>query len=208
MQRRLSTEGARSIEADLQRLREDVARTTALVENLLQLARLDPELADALVSDTIDVQGLLDDVVRVCAPQAATKNIAISVHCRVATMTGNRDALLTALRNLVHNGISYGRMDGKVDIAAESAKDVIRLTVRDDGDGVAEVDRQRLTQRFFRVLGSGVQGSGLGLSIVARVVELHHGDLQFGSGLDGRGLGVVLALPTKPPHLGLQTSAY
>ncbi|OZI44244.1 sensor histidine kinase [Bordetella genomosp. 4] len=200
MQRRLSTEGAQSVATDLQRLRDDVARSTALVENLLQLARLDPESADALVSDTIDTRALLEEVVRACAPEAAARNIAISVHCDVATLAGNRDALLTALRNLVHNSISYGRVGGRVEITAKRAGDTVTLAVRDDGDGVSDADRQRLTQRFFRVLGSGVQGSGLGLSIVARVAELHHADLQFGPGLDGRGLGVVLAFPLKSPR--------
>ena len=198
MQRRLSTEGAQSVAADLQRLREDVTRTTALVENLLQLARLDPQSADALVSEKIDARALLDDVVRACASGAAIKNITVSVHCHVSTIVGNRDALLTALRNLVDNGINYGRAGGKVDITAECVNGTTRLIVRDDGDGVSEADRQRLTQRFFRVLGSGVQGSGLGLSIVARVAELHHAELQFGSGLGGRGLGVVLVLPARP----------
>lgn len=195
MQRRLAKEGAVAVATDLQRLREDIARSTALVENLLQLARLDPESADALVAASFDTQALLDEVTRVCSSAAAAKNITVSVICRVATITGNRDGLLTALRNLVHNGISYGRVGGKVEISVERQGGVVALSVRDDGDGVADADLERLTQRFFRVLGSGVQGSGLGLSIVARVAQLHRADLRFGPGLGGRGLGVVLLLP-------------
>lgn len=197
MQRRIEAADIGAVAADLQRLREDVARSTALVENLLQLARLDPESADVLVADDIDALALLDEVVRACAPYAAARQVTVSVDCRVATITGNRDGLLMALRNLVHNGISYGRVGGRVQITAEPQGDSVALSVRDDGDGVAPADRQRLTQRFFRVLGSGVQGSGLGLSIVARIAELHRADLRFGPGLDGRGLGVVMTLPAR-----------
>ncbi|MCD0504736.1 ATP-binding protein [Bordetella petrii] len=183
----------------LQRLRDDVARTTALVDSLLQLARLDPQSAEALVTERIDARELLDEAVRACAPDAAARGVAVTVDCRVDALAGNRDGLLTALRNLLHNAISYGRAGGNVEISvARQGRDLV-LAVRDDGNGVAAADLERLTQRFYRVLGSQVPGSGLGLSIVARVVELHGGVLQFGTGLDGRGLGAVLRFAERPP---------
>src|SRR5690606_23856121 len=125
MQRRIEAADVGAVAADLQRLREDVARSTALVENLLQLARLDPESADALVADDIDASALLDEVVRACAPYAAARQVTVSVDCRVATISGNRDGLLMALRNLVHNGISYGRVGGRVQITAEHQGDSV-----------------------------------------------------------------------------------
>lgn len=193
MQRSLPADGPAAVH--LQRLREDVARSTALVENLLHLARLDPESAEALLTESIDVRALFDEVVRVCAPAAAAREVSVTVDCRVAVVTGNRDGLVTALRNLLHNAISYGKRGGKVEISATQAAGGVVLAVRDDGEGVAQADRERLTQRFFRVLGNEVQGSGLGLSIVARVAELHRATLRFDEGLEGRGLGVLLHIP-------------
>ncbi|MBO1112578.1 ATP-binding protein [Bordetella petrii] len=198
MQRGLPAQDADASAAHLRRLRDDVARTTALVESLLQLARLDPQSADALVAEPVDIRALLDEVVRACAPDAAAKNVAVSVDCRVDSIVANRDGLLTAMRNLVHNAIHYGRPGGRVEISAAWQGRDIALAVRDDGDGVAPADLERLTQRFFRALGSKVPGSGLGLSIVARVAELHRGSLRFGPGLAERGLGVVLILPDAP----------
>ena len=195
MQRSLPAKDVEASASHLQRLRDDVSRTTALVESLLHLARLDPQSADALAKEPVDTRALLDEVVRTCAPDAAARAVTVFIDCRVDTLTGNRDGLLTALRNLLHNAISYGRAGGKVEISATRQGKAIALAVRDDGDGVAHTDLERLTQRFFRVLGSEVPGSGLGLSIVARVAELHHGTLHFGTGLQGRGLGVVLVLP-------------
>lgn len=193
MQRSQPPDGA--LAEQLRRLREDVARSTSLVENLLHLARLDPQDADALVTETLDARALLDDVLRVCAPAAAARAVQLTLDCRAATLRGNRDALFTALRNLVDNAIRYGREGGAVTLSAHAEPARVVLAVRDDGPGVDEADRERLTQRFFRVLGNAAQGSGLGLSIVARVTELHGGTLQIGAGLGGRGLGVSLSLP-------------
>lgn len=193
----VSTPVASAMAADLQRLRDDVARSTALVENLLQLARLDPHSADAVAMDRIDVQSLLDDVVRSCATAAEIRGIKVSVECGVTTMIGHYDWLFSALRNLLDNAIRYGRDDGRVAVSANHRGGTVEIAVRDDGPGVAQGDLERLTQRFFRVLGTGAQGSGLGLSIAARVAELHGGTLTFGKGLDGRGLGVVLVVPAK-----------
>ncbi|VFR24005.1 possible two component system response sensor kinase membrane-associated protein PhoR [plant metagenome] len=193
MQRTLAADSPAA--AHLQRLREDVARSTALVENLLHLARLDPESPDALRTEAIDAPALLEEVVRVCAPAAAAREVSVTVACQVAMVTGNRDGLVMALRNLLHNAISYGRRGGRVEISATQAAAGVVLAVRDDGEGVSQADRERLTQRFFRILGNEVQGSGLGLSIVARVAELHRATLRFEEGLEGRGLGVLLHLP-------------
>lgn len=193
MQRTLAADSPAA--AHLQRLREDVARSTALVENLLHLARLDPESPDALRTEAIDAPALLEELVRVCAPAAAAREVSVTVACQVAMVTGNRDGLVMALRNLLHNAISYGRRGGRVEISATQAAAGVVLAVRDDGEGVSQADRERLTQRFFRILGNEVQGSGLGLSIVARVAELHRATLRFEEGLEGRGLGVLLHLP-------------
>lgn len=195
MQRSIPMEGPAAVQ--LRRLREDVARSTALVENLLQLARLDPQSAEALVTEVVDTRELIDEVVRACGPAALARGVIVSVDCRVATATGNREGLATALRNLLHNAIIYGRAGGRVEVSVQRQGSALAFVVRDDGDGVAPADLERLTQRFYRVLGSETQGSGLGLSIVARIAELHRATLSFGKGLEGRGLGVTLLLPAQ-----------
>ena len=170
-------------------------RTTALVENLLQLARLDPQSADAMPRERLDVPSLLQDAVDACASLAAAHGTTITTEAGETALFGNRDALFTALRNLLHNAISYGRRGGRVRVAAEREGQYVALSVQDDGEGVDPADLERLTQRFYRVLGTDVPGNGLGLSIVARVAAMHCAELRFGPGLDGQGLGVTLLLP-------------
>lgn len=206
MQRSHQNRAVPALAADLQRLRDDVARSTALVENLLQLARLDPQSSDAVKMTAVDLPDLLAEVVRTCQPMALAHGVEILVDCRLQTLVGHRAWLFSALRNLVENGIRHGRRPtapedgegspgGRVVIAALNGTEGPEFAISDDGPGVADADQARLGQRFFRVLGGMAQGSGLGLSIVARVAELHRARLAFGPGLDGRGLGVTLSFP-------------
>jgi len=183
-------------QTQMQRLRDDVDRSTALLEKLLQLARLDPQSGDSLTVESVDLQALIEDVVQTCAPLNRARQISLEMDCQVATLSVHREALVSALRNLVDNAIRYGRQGGRVRISvARSGERAVVIRVQDDGDGVSAEDRRQLSRRFFRVLGSGVPGSGLGLSIVARVAQLHGGTLTFGPGLDGRGLGATMTLP-------------
>ncbi|MFA5488372.1 MAG: ATP-binding protein [Candidimonas sp.] len=104
--------------------------------------------------------------------------------------------LSSAMRNLIDNALRYSLEGGRMRIeSARLPNGGTRLAVRDDGMGVPTELRDRLGERFFRVLGTGRTGNGLGLSIVARIAALHGARLRFEDGLDGRGLGVVLDFP-------------
>lgn len=194
MQRSHQASGSAVLAADLQRLRDDVARSTALVENLLQLARLDPHSSDAVPRAEVDLGALFDEVVRACQNAAVSRQVRLVVDDGAGTVQGNRAWLYSALRNLVDNAIRHGAANGQVQLRASRRADVVEITVVDDGPGVPEADLARLGQRFFRVMGTEAQGSGLGLSIVARVAALHGGHLRFGTGPVGRGLAVTLVL--------------
>lgn len=180
--------------AALQVLRDDVDRTTSLVENLLALARLDPQQPQTLDRQDIDLQALVDEVVQACGPAVRAKAMVLETAVNASAIHANRPLLASALRNLVDNAVRYGTAGGRVRIEVDMLGQRLRLAVRDDGPGVSQEDRARLTQRFFRVLGSGETGSGLGLSIVARIVALHGGELSFDEGLGGRGLSVRMDL--------------
>jgi signal transduction histidine kinase len=76
-------------------------------------------------------------------------------------------------------------------------KDAVLLAVSDSGPGIPETERAQVLDRFYRVLGSGEEGSGLGLSIVKRIADLHRAGVSLGAGPDGRGLRVEVAFPAK-----------
>ena len=191
-------------QSSLRKLYEDADRCTALVENLLALARLDAGREDALVREAVDLATLCDELHRSYAAQAEARQIDLQIDCRAAMLYGNAELLRVALRNLFDNVLRYCPPGSRVRIEARPGAQGVRLTVRDDGPGVPEPLRSQLARRFFRVLGSEQTGSGLGLSIVERIAALHGASLRFEEGLDRRGLGVILDFPPfqeAPPHV-------
>ena len=181
--------------APFQKLRHDIGRSTALVDSLLTLARLDPLARAELVREPVALAPLLEQLVASHGAEAARRGIAFELRCDLAHVHAHGPMLAIMLRNLVDNALRYCPDGSRIAIDAHWHAGRARIAVRDDGPGVDDASRQRLTERFFRVLGHGQAGSGLGLSIVKRIADLHGIDLAFGAGLDGRGLGVTLDLP-------------
>ncbi|WP_206995632.1 sensor histidine kinase [Trinickia mobilis] len=111
------------------------------------------------------------------------------------TVKAEAEMLRILIDNLIDNAIKYGRNNGRVEVRMRRARASACLTVRDDGPGVSVEDRARLTDRFFREAGNGESGSGLGLSIVARIAVCFGAKLYFAEGIEGSGLGVVVEFP-------------
>lgn len=173
-------------------LRNEVDRCTALVESLLMLARLDPQQPELLVKETVDLPA---EFAALAASIPNAQGGRLELDCQVTSLQAQPVLLRSALRNLVDNALRYGAPGGRVKLEAVPFAGGVRIAVRDDGPGVSPEERARLTERFFRVLGSGQTGSGLGLSIVEKIAVLHGATLQFGVGLDGAGLSVTLDFP-------------
>ncbi|MDO9406492.1 MAG: histidine kinase dimerization/phospho-acceptor domain-containing protein [Polaromonas sp.] len=178
--------------AALQSLRDDVDRCTTLVESLLTLARLDPESPDTLEKKNVDLPALF---ARLQGEVLQDPSISLAFEARVAQVLAHPVLLESALRNLIDNALRYCPAGSVVRVEATAFGSGVRLAVLDDGPGVSTADRDRLTERFFRVLGTGEPGNGLGLSIVARMADLHGARLHFGPGIGGQGLGVMLDFP-------------
>ncbi|MDL2337217.1 MAG: ATP-binding protein, partial [Pseudomonadota bacterium] len=168
---------------------EGCDRATRLVEQLLTLSRL--EAGAAPVGQPVDLSAVVRSVVADLAPQAIHKRQSIEVDatepCRV-----QGDALLLAVlaRNLVDNAIRYSPPGAIVKVTVARQHDRFRLTVEDSGPGMSEPDLQRVGERFFRVIGSGQGGSGLGWSIVRRIADVQHGRVEIGRSLALGGLSV------------------
>ena len=180
------------------KLRADIARVTALVDSLLTLARLDPLARGQLDTVAVPLAPLFERLLAAHAAEAAQRSVTMTVDCRLESIDANPAMLDIMLRNLFDNALRYCPDGARVEVAAYREAGRKRIVVRDDGPGVDAASRQRLSERFFRVLGQQSVGSGLGLSIVRRIAELHGVTLAFGAGLDGRGLGVSLAWPATP----------
>lgn len=171
-----------------------VHRTAHLAQQLLLLARLDH--VDAAQIQTVDLgQTAVDSAARY-ADAADSKGIELDVSTeKDCALRADAMAMSIMIDNLIDNAIKYGRNGGRVGVRVMRDAGEVAVCVRDDGPGVAPEQRARLTDRFFRVEGSGVEGSGLGLSIVDRIAKRYRGTVEIGEGLDGKGLGITIRLP-------------
>lgn len=183
---------------DFERIQEDVSRSTKILENLLLLARLEPNEAEQpqLPKTIIDLNYLLARVIETVTLDAQAKQMLIEINT-LSTETktlANEELLFIAFRNLFDNAIRYSPTLGSIHVEIGQDEQQIKVAIEDTGNGVDDEVLQRLGQRFFRVLGTQQQGSGLGISITRKIIELHNGELHFMHAEQG-GLRVEVNLP-------------
>ncbi len=165
-------------------------RATHLVQQLLTLARLDPE-ESGTKAEACDLQFLARAAVAELAPFALSRMVEIDLAESAAVQaTGNAGLIATLLRNLIDNAIRYSPEGGSVHVRASGDDKSATLTVTDQGPGIPADERNKVGQRFYRVLGTEESGSGLGLSIVKRIAELHGASISLDGGEQGKGLSV------------------
>lgn len=181
----------------LDSLMRGIERTSRLAQQLLDSARVD-SARGSTDRGVVDLAQVVAMVAREFELVAARKRQTIVLDTDSSRVEGNLDDLGILVRNLLDNALRYGREGGRVEIAcgAGTAAGTVELTVRDDGPGVAEDERERIFERFFRGSnGNGERGSGIGLSLVVRIARTHGAVLGTGRGVDGRGFGVTLVFP-------------
>ena len=118
---------------------------------------------------------------------AAAKDIFIKTDMEAVPVDGDESALSVMVGNLLNNGIAYTGEGGNILIRVYSDEGRPVLEITDDGIGIAPEDRDRVFDRFYRVMGTEVSGSGLGLSIVKTIAEKHSAKISVSNGLNGRG---------------------
>lgn len=177
---------------DLASIQNDVSRGTQVLENLLLLARLDPTNTHQLPKIDVNLQAIVSDVIQALQPFALEKNIQITTHIADdLSIFANEKLIFTCVRNLVDNAIRYAGQGGHVFIDVQQRQQNVVMTIADDGQALTEEILQRLGERFYRALGTKTQGSGLGLSICQKIMQLHAGEIHFSKSGYG-GLQVTL----------------
>ncbi|HEX7820041.1 MAG TPA: ATP-binding protein [Sphingobium sp.] len=177
----------------------EARRMERLVDDLMSLSRIEAEKFRqpehrvdlcALVQETADV------LARGSGPRAEDITLDLDLGC--PPIRGDQAQLSQLIHNLVSNAMKYGRPGTPVTVTLlRDGPDAIRLSVADEGDGIAPEHLPRLTERFYRVDSSrsrAMGGTGLGLAIVKHIVERHRGRLQIDS-VVGRGTSVRIMLP-------------
>jgi two-component system sensor histidine kinase TctE len=179
----------------VQKLRNATRRTSQLANQLLALSRADARGMQSQPTQRVDLKALCEAVLESHLDPAAARHIDLGLDAGPAQVMGHEWLLRELLSNLADNAVKYCHEGGAVTIRCGRRDEVPFLEVEDDGPGVAEADRPRILERFYRVQGTQAEGNGLGLAIAEEIARVHHSHLQLGPGSQGRGLRVTLPLP-------------
>ena len=185
-------------------LRQGIKRSQRLIEQLLAVARAEPEACMTAMYE-VDLCEIVRDVVQQMSVKAAAWRLDLGVQLsEPVVVLGDAEQLTVLLNNLVENALSYTPSGGVVDVGAELRNGEPMLFVRDTGPGIAPEVRERVFDRFVRgeapkLADRAVVGSGLGLSVVRMIAERHGATVQLASGPGGGGgLLVTVFFPKLP----------
>ncbi len=168
----------------------------ALIDDILDLATIEAGYME-LERGRVEIPEMLHAVMSLTRDRAHSRGLDISLRCarRIDAIEGDERRLKQALFNLISNAIKFTPPGGAIGIEAERCGGDLLLTVADTGIGIAPADQARMFEKFKR--GKRQAGSGLGLSLVKSLIELHGGTVEIESA-PGRGTRIVCRLPAVP----------
>ena len=203
----LSEHDPQELRESLQRIHTSAERAAHLINQLLALARAEASSHGPSGLERIDLEQLVREVATEFVPRALHKGVDLGVETTgwPLAVDGMPVLLREMLKNLIDNAIKYTPSGGHVTVfsAYDAARPrVALLGVQDDGVGIPAEDRERVFERFYRVLGSGVEGSGLGLPIVREIADLHAATIRLEAGPDGVGTRFLIEFPRAGEPVG------
>ena len=170
-------------------------RLIDLVDDIIQLSRLDEGTANFSKSP-VDLYTLSGQVIESLRPVAQKQDITLTLSGQHAVIEGVEQLLQEMVYNLCDNAIKYNVPGGNVAVSVWQNGPTTTLSVVDTGIGIPYADQSRVFERFYRALGTHVSGNGLGLAIVQRIAEIHHGHIDVKDGLDGQGTTMEISFPS------------
>ncbi len=173
-------------------------RASRLVDQLLTLARLEANPATQ-VAAPVDLCAVTRRVAGELAHVALARGQELVVQAEVPCAVAANEVLLGVLvRNLTDNALRYSPDGARVALTVQAEPGVVVLEVQDSGPGMSDESIAHLGERFFRVLGNEQPGSGLGWSIVRRLLDVYGAQAQIGRSAELGGLSVTVRWPVAP----------
>ena len=171
-------------------------QTAHLINQLLTLARAEPGANRLQALQAIDLNTLVRDTTTEWVPRALARNIDLGFDGTFPSMIeGDTFLIREMLSNLLDNAIRYTQTGGRVTVRVAAAENRVLLEVEDNGPGIPAAERERVFERFHRVLGSGAEGCGLGLAIVREIALGHNAQTRLTAGPRETGTLVSVDFP-------------
>lgn len=173
------------VEEKLIRARRRSEEAIDLINNVLKISKL--KLEDSIVKEEIDIAPILARAIKSAKVNADAKGVKLNLinkRKEKHKIEGDPMLIQIAVSNIISNAIKYNNMDGVVEITIDEDSDNLILKVCDNGIGIPKSEIEKIYNDFFRasnVKKMGIEGSGLGLSVVKQVVERHNGNIEIQS---------------------------
>jgi two-component system phosphate regulon sensor histidine kinase PhoR len=175
----------------------EAERLNVLINDLMELSKIENKNEDVNISSH-SLKEILDETAEVLSMAAEKKGVKIQKDIDDSIVIyANRDRIKQLVLNLMDNGIKYNKDGGKLTVDASAQREMLTLSIKDTGEGIAQADIPRLFERFYRVDKSRSKelgGTGLGLSIVKHISELYGGSVTVLS-KKGKGSEFIVKLP-------------
>jgi len=177
----------------LQRILSAAQRLAHLVQQLLALARAEPQVAST--AQRVDLAAVVRDVAETALPLAIAAGVDLGFELEPAEVKGSALLLQEAIGNLIDNAIRYTPAQGSITIGCHSTERGACLYVEDSGQGIPEASREQVFERFYRLPGSSGEGCGLGLAIVRLIARQHGAEVKIGISAGLGGTAVEMRFP-------------
>ena len=196
-----------SVRRALNHILTSAERGNELVSQLLVLARHDPEANETLQLKSVDLNSVVQEAALAHVDEALAKRIDLGFepHYSVMEVIGDAVGLKELAGNLIDNAVHYTPEGGKVTARVQQDAGNPIIVVEDNGPGIPPAERERVFERFYRVMGSNQPGSGLGLAIVKGIARLHRAAIEIGAPPTDSGTVVTVRFPSSHgPEIGPQ----
>jgi len=191
----------------LQRLSGRIKVLINLINDWLDLSRIESGEME-IEREQLNLKNILNDIINLFFPSAEKQNISLKLEAPNHTYNvfGNAQTLEMLFSNLIQNAIKYTHKGGSVQISLEEEDNYVKADVKDSGIGISEEKIPLIFEQFYRIKDKTlVEGSGLGLSIVQKIVELHQGVINVSS-KEGKGTKFTVKLPSNHANAEKQRS--
>jgi signal transduction histidine kinase len=146
----------------------------------------------------VDINAIARNAMDTMRPYAIQKDVDMYLNTKESIiMTADNDEIEIIFNNLISNAVKYNKEGGRVDCSVRREKDSVKIIISDTGIGISQEDSERIFQDFVRIKNQetkNITGSGLGLSIVRKIVDMYKGDIEVQS-TPGKGSTFTITLP-------------
>jgi two-component system sensor histidine kinase TctE len=191
----LQAPAAVAVKGELTTINRSVQQLAHTANQLLALARAEPVSAVGESFKPVPLRPLVEQLVERNIDRAVSAGLDLGAEAQAAQVTGDAWLLEDLLGNLIDNALKYTPRGGHITVRSGVEQGQPFLEVEDDGPGIAESERVRVRERFYRLPGSPGTGCGLGLAIVDEISRAHHASFSIGLPSQGGGARMRIRFP-------------